>query len=150
YDGEPVSGMSGAQRFGHEVDAVEAGRRGGLASGIARQPAVRKQRELEAKVLASKNGAAQVKLLQLSLERRYRELKEREIALDIRQRKVTAAEREVHRWDDTLCELMDEADAEQAKLEKLEAEVAELGRVRNLLRANVEAEADAQGLEVVE
>ena len=52
-------------RFGAPTgpDPAEAGRRGGLASGVARRQ--RPLRLLEAKILESKNGAAQAKLLEL-------------------------------------------------------------------------------------
>jgi hypothetical protein len=61
------------------VDLREAGRRGGQASGLSRR--LRKQRQLEAKVLESRNGAAAVKLLEIQL-RRDRELEKERIRQD--------------------------------------------------------------------
>jgi hypothetical protein len=74
-------------------DPVEVGRRGGIASGVSRR--LREQRELEAKILASKNGAAIGELLEIRLER------ERDL------------ERERFRLDQTVCKLLDEADVER-------------------------------------
>jgi hypothetical protein len=45
-----------------KVDPVEAGRRGGIASGIARR--LKPLRDLERGVIESRNGAAKVKLLE--------------------------------------------------------------------------------------
>src|SRR5689334_15373347 len=77
-------------RFGADTDPREAGRRGGLASGVARRQAP--MRELEAKVLESRNGAAAVKLL------------------EIRMRRDQALEREQIRLDRLVCELAAEED----------------------------------------
>lgn len=54
------TGLVETRAFGAgKVDPVEAGRRGGVASGLARR--LRPQRELELGIVASNNGAAKAK-----------------------------------------------------------------------------------------
>jgi hypothetical protein len=86
-------------RFGAGVDPVEAGRKGGRASGIARR--LKPLRELEAGIVESRNGAAKAKLL---------ELKHREMADLARERR---------RADEIVMRLMDEADREREEIELL-------------------------------
>jgi hypothetical protein len=89
----------GGPRFGAGIDARAAGRRGGQASGLSRR--LRPQRQLEEKIINSKNGAAQAKLL------------------EIRMRREAALDRERTRLDRLVCHLMDEADAERAMIARL-------------------------------
>src|SRR5262245_11975150 len=54
--------------FAHgKVDPVEAGRRGGLSSGLSRR--LRHQRALEQRILEARNGAAHFALLRVRMER---------------------------------------------------------------------------------
>jgi len=92
-------------RFGAGIDPREAGRRGGVASGISRRQ--RPIRELESKVLESRNGAAAVKLL------------------EIRMRRDRALEAAQINADRTVMWLVEEADAERATLDRLRADVAD-------------------------
>ena len=78
----------GCTRSGPRSTRQRPGRRGGRASGLSRK--LRTQRQLEAKVLESRNGAAAVKLLEI-VQRREREL-----------------ERERLRLDRMVCDLMDD------------------------------------------
>jgi hypothetical protein len=86
-------------RFGAGIDAVEAGRRGGVASGVSRR--LRPQRRLEEAIASTKNGAAIYGLYRTQLER------------------DKALERERHRADQTLLWLMDETDRERATITRL-------------------------------
>jgi hypothetical protein len=81
------------------VDLREAGRRGGIASGLARRN--REIRRLEEKIAQSSNGAAQLGLL------RMRQAREREL-----QERIFAA-------DKTLVSILDEIAREQGNLERL-------------------------------
>lgn len=87
-------------------DAREIGRRGGLASGESRRLAP--VRELEAGVVASRNGAAKVALLRLQAEREQ----------DLRDRRA-AADEKLRQTDEMVCGLMDEAAAERATIARL-------------------------------
>ena len=91
--------------FGTTVDPVEAGRRGGQASGLSRR--LRHQRELEAKIASTRNGAAIFGLYRTQLERDQ------------------ALERERIRLDRTCMQLMDWAEEERATLQRLRADVAD-------------------------
>jgi hypothetical protein len=77
----------------------ELGRRGGVASGEARRFAGR--RAIERKILESPTGIGAATLLRLN---------------DVRERQ---AARDQRHWDQTVCELMDDADAERATIEQL-------------------------------
>jgi hypothetical protein len=89
-----------------KVDPVEAGRRGGIASGMSRRQ--RPQRELEQRIASSRNGAAQLGLLKVMQARDGDLIKDRA------------------RIDYAICDLLDEQDAEQAKLERLQERSREL------------------------
>jgi len=108
-----------AQRFGYERDAAEAGRRGGQASGLARR--LRQQRQLEEMILASNNGAAKAKVLEIRMRR--------ESELD-------AARIEA---DNFVHQLTTEADGLEQTIADLHAEVDELrdefGRLINARHA---------------
>lgn len=100
--------------FGNTVDPREAGRKGGVASGVARR--LRPLREPEAGIADSRNGAAKAKLL---------ELKHREMA-DL--------ERERRRANEVVCRLLDEADQERETIATLKAEAADARGALELLQ----------------
>ena len=109
-----------AERLGHPVfgagiDAARAGKIGGRKSGISRRLA--KQRQLEAKVLESRNGAAAVKLLEIEM-RRERELEHERRRMD----------EQVRQADATLERLTDWRVEEERRLAELRAECDELRR----------------------
>jgi hypothetical protein len=130
------------------VDLREAGRRGGVQSGISRR--MRAQRELEAKILESRNGAAQVKLLEM------------------RQRRERALEQEQIRHDRIVLGLMDQAEELRSEIDHmrtrrqhLERRVADLHSLvetddgliealRQLPEARLEAALRALGHEFVD
>jgi hypothetical protein len=85
--------------FGTTVDPVEAGRRGGRASGIARR--LKPLRELEAGIAESRNGAAKMKLH------------------EVKRRQLAELERAQLEADRTVMWLMDQADAERATIARL-------------------------------
>src|SRR4029077_14548057 len=111
YDGSQVEALSkrDAKRNGsapapHQFGSpgrapAELGRRGGVASGRSRQQ--RPLRLLEAKILASSNGAAAMKLL------------------EIKRRELAERKREHRRADELVCQLLDEADAERQTIRRL-------------------------------
>jgi hypothetical protein len=102
-------------KFGDGIDASAAGRRGGQASVLSRR--LRKQRQLEAKVLESRNGAAAVKLLEIEM-RRERELEHERRRMDERVRQA----------DQTLERLTDWREQEEQRLAELRAQCDELRR----------------------
>jgi chromosome segregation ATPase len=135
----------------------ELGRRGGLASAAAR----RKRRDrawfddwlddLEAvarEVRATGNGLARVRMTEIAVEQKRERLAEREAALEERDRRLTQAERELVDMERSREEFEAwEAEA-QAKCDARQAELEELERARDELRATIEREADEAGMEV--
>jgi hypothetical protein len=109
-------------RFGADIDPVEAGRRGGVASGIARR--LKPQRDLEARVLESRNGAAAYALLR------------------DKRRQHAALERAQVEADWMVVGLMEQAEEERARIARLRAEVDEL----EARRAHLESDDDIRGL----
>src|SRR5262245_51997950 len=88
-----------SKRAFNGVDPVEAGRRGGIASGLSRR--LRPQRELARGITESKNGQAKYALL--------RDMRRDEQRLLDEQRRA----------DELVCRLLDEADQERATIARL-------------------------------
>jgi hypothetical protein len=103
-------------RFGAGIDPVSAGRAGGIASGLSRR--LRPQRELEAKIAATKNGAALAVLLRTHLERDQ------------------ALEREILQRDGRVMQLMDWEEELNGKIAALRVRARELEAE---LRGKIEA-----------
>jgi hypothetical protein len=75
-----LNGNGAKPVFGRGIDPVEAGRRGGIKSGLSRR--LKPQRELERRIAEeTRNGAAMVKLLEIQT-RREKELQRERIRLD--------------------------------------------------------------------
>jgi hypothetical protein len=146
--------------FGNTVDPVEAGRAGGIASGEARRAkrgprywgdvlmdeVAAEPERIVRNLLRSRNGAALAKALEFvrDLEagklQRLRDVDERTTQLD-----------------NLCCQLMDDVAREQRTKAALQAENItlmqerrELERMRNELRAEVAAEADVAGYDLVD
>lgn len=112
-------------RFGAGIDPREAGRRGGIASGVSRR--LRPQRELEAKIASTRNGAAIAVVYKTQLER-DRALEHARIAAD----------RDVMR-------LMDMADHEREEIASLrERKVEVVERINALVQREAELRAKAE------
>lgn len=94
-----------------------AGAKGGRASGVSRR--LRKQRELEAKVIASRNGAAAMKLLELK-RRDQAELLDRQLAAD---RMVAELDMEAENLRTTINDLRGECDTLRDQRAVLDAEL---------------------------
>lgn len=99
------------------VDLREAGRRGGHASGVSRR--LREQRELEAGIIQSRNGAAKAKLLEQK-RRDQAELLERQLEAD---RMVSELDTEAENLRATIKDLGAECDALRAERATLEKEL---------------------------
>lgn len=99
------------------VDVRAAGAKGGRASGVSRR--LRKQRELEAKVIASRNGAAAMKLLELK-RRDQAELLDRQLAAD---RMVAELDMEAENLRTTINDLRGECDTLRDQRAVLDAEL---------------------------
>jgi hypothetical protein len=147
---------------GPDRDPVELGRKGGIASGLSRR--LRPQRQLEEKILASKNGAAILKVLELRRAReaelmaeelrRDKSLVELELfEIDIREQvEEVVADLEQRRAE--LARVTDELDERQAQLatdDGLAKFVEEVGRARLAVAVellgwydDVDADADAE------
>jgi hypothetical protein len=106
-------------RFGTRPDQVEVSRKGGYATALARRLAP--ERQLEAKVAASKNGAALYSLL--------RDRRQREAGLEARR---IAADRELVELEEWTITVKQE----------LESTLAELERARSEREAQLEAAKD--------
>jgi uncharacterized protein YhaN len=94
---------------------VSAARKGGKARQLSRR--LGKQRQLEAKVLESRNGAAAVKLLEIEMRR--------ERALEAERRRI---DEQVRQADATLERLTDWREQEEQRLAELRAECDALRR----------------------
>jgi hypothetical protein len=105
-----------SDRGGAGIDPVEAGRRGGVASGISRRRAP--LRRLEQAIENSRNGAAIFALYRTRLERDQ------------------ALEREILYRDRQVVELIDAADEERARIAQLRERA---GWLESELRGNIEA-----------
>jgi hypothetical protein len=118
---------TGSSAKGHaplpKYDVSKHAREGGIASGISRR--LRPHRALEAKVLASSNGAAAYALLR---DKR------------VEQAQLLAEQR---RADDLVCRLMDEADAERRTIARLQERSREL-------EADLSARIDARQAELAD
>ena len=95
-------------------DHHEVSRRAGHASGVSRR--LREQRQLEAKILESRNGAAQAKLLELK-RRDQAELRERQLERD---RMVMWLDQEAENLRTTIEDLRGECDERRHEVATLE------------------------------
>ena len=135
---------------------VEAGRKGGIASGLAR----RKKRErtwedaltelldrapdeIARRLAASGNSIALIEAIKLAAQRKTARVRARERELDERESKVRVAERDLAAFDEW------ERAADQ-RYAKRQAEIAELERRRDDLRAAIDAEAADHGFALVD
>ena len=136
-------------------DPREAGRLGGVRSGEARRAKRDAQprhwhdelldqlsedpRRVVRALLSSKNGAALAKALELA----------RDIERS-KMRHLQDLDRRTSQLDELCCQLMDDVEQEQARKDRLRAEVAELGRQHRELREAIAAEAAEHNFEWVD
>ena len=90
-------------------------------------------------MLSSKNGAALAKALELA----------RDIERS-KMRHLQDLDRRTSQLDELCCQLMDDVEQEQARKDRLRAEVAELGRQHRELREAIAAEAAEHNFEWVD
>jgi hypothetical protein len=143
---------------------AEAGRKGGLASGEARRK--RRDRgwhdafvelvdakpdEFAAGLFGAGNAMARVRALELAQTAKDARLRQRQKELDRQDRELRERAREVarreHRMDEEWPTWLEMTERESARIE---AEVADLERMRDELRAAIEAEAEAADMELVD
>jgi hypothetical protein len=140
-------------RFGQPggPDPVEVGRRGGLASGRARDPLERHRRRLRDKLLSDSGfgSYSAYRALAVDLDGRERALREERRVLDRERQEFAALDRQV-------VQLMDWKDHYAAEVFRLKDEerllvavVADLKREQQELGAAIAAEAEAHDFEYV-
>jgi hypothetical protein len=112
HDGSQRAGYGRTILFAHgKVDPVEAGRKGGRASVLARRLAG--QRKLEERISSTKNGAALFSLYRVRLEREAR-LEEERLAAD---KELVAIEEQTIEEQERLQDLRRQVDEAEAQLE---------------------------------
>jgi hypothetical protein len=132
-DDSRVATPSEAHAFARgKVDPREAGRRGGVNSGISRR--LRPQRILEEKILASHNGMAILKVLELRRQREA-ELLAEELRRDKSLVELEQFEIDVREHVEAVVSELEQRRAELASVEaKLEAALTDDDALGNLLR----------------
>jgi chromosome segregation ATPase len=136
------------------VDLREAGRRGGVVSGIARRHRFTEQLRQQVVTGTGMASYAAAQLLRENIEQREYAVREREREQRAGAEELARLREEAETLAAKVDALRDEEARRRERIERLTAaataELAELERVKSELRQQVEADAEAAGLELVQ